>query len=59
VIVSGDTPTLKALQPSDITLTVDLSGKGEGYFLLDIKSKISKNVKIVRIEPAKLGVTIK
>ena len=59
VTVIGDVPTLKSLQPSDISLSVDLNGKGQGFFLLDIKSKVSKNIKVARIEPAKLGVTIK
>ena len=46
VVVIGDKSAIDAIKPSDIQLTVDLTGLGEGEHEVEIKVKGPKNVEI-------------
>lgn len=60
VILVGPVPVLDMLKPSDIRVSVDLSGYGEGtYRIIPIVELLPERVTVVSILPPTVDVTIK
>ncbi|MBI4302057.1 MAG: hypothetical protein HY664_05585 [Chloroflexi bacterium] len=59
VTVAGDMNLIQGLVPSDISLVIDVSNLGPGFYSLKPQLKMPKGVEIVSLEPERIGITIK
>ena len=58
VTVAGDLPVLRALTPSSLTATVDVSGLQEGKHSLPVRMTAPSGVQVVNVDPATVTVTL-
>ncbi|HEX5479096.1 MAG TPA: CdaR family protein [Dehalococcoidia bacterium] len=58
VTLSGDVPTLQALNPGSITVTVDANGLGPGLHTLPITVQAPTGTTVVRTDPGEFGIAL-
>ncbi len=59
VVVSGPAAALAALGPTDVTATVDATGKGPGSYQADVVLKLPAGVTATSLQPIRVTLTIK
>jgi YbbR domain-containing protein len=59
VIVSGPEAALAALAATDVTATVDASGKGAGTSQADVVLKVPAGVTVVSLQPIRVALTMR
>lgn len=59
VVVSGSAAALAALGPTDVTATVDATGKGPGSYPADVVLKLPAGVTATSLQPIRVTLTIK
>ena len=59
VVVSGPTAALAALVATDVTATVDASGKGAGTYQADVVLKVPAGVTVISLEPIRVTLTMR
>ena len=59
VVVSGPAAALAALGPTDVTATVDATGKGPGTYPADVVLKLPAGVTATSLQPIRVTLTIK
>jgi YbbR domain-containing protein len=58
VTLSGDVPTLQALAPDSISVTVDASNLGPGLYAAPVTVQAPAGTGVVRTDPGQLGIAI-
>ena len=58
VTLSGDLPTLQALGPAAVAVTVDASGLGPGLYQITPQVQAPPGVTVVRVDPGQVGVAL-
>jgi len=57
--ISGPGPVLAALSATDVTATVDASGKGAGSYQADVVLKVPAGVTAVSLQPIRVTLTMR
>ncbi|MBI2909663.1 MAG: hypothetical protein HYX92_18645 [Chloroflexi bacterium] len=59
VTINGDLPTLRALRPSDIIVTVDLTNLGPGLHEVEPRVNVPRGITLGRVDPERIWVIIR
>jgi YbbR domain-containing protein len=59
VLVAGPSATLATLGTTDITATVDATGKGPGSYPADVVLKVPPGVTVISLQPARVTLTMR
>ncbi len=58
VVLSGPAPTLAALGPDQITVTVDATGRDAGTYTVDVATKVPAGTVLQSVQPGRVTLTI-
>ena len=58
VQLQGPQPLLNAITAADVSVTVDVSGRGEGTVMLPVSVQVPDRIAVVAVQPASLSVTL-
>jgi YbbR domain-containing protein len=59
VVVAGPSATLATLGSTDVTATVDATGKGPGSYPADVVLKVPPGVTVIALQPARVTLTMR
>jgi YbbR domain-containing protein len=59
VVVAGPSATLATLGTTDVTATVDATGKGPGTYPADVVLKVPSGVTVIALQPARVTLTMR
>ena len=58
MLVSGPLPDVLALRPTDVSVTVDVSGLGPGTYRLEPRVTVPPGIALDGVQPDRVDVTI-